>query len=419
MKKTLFFLSFLLSLSTYAQVTFMKGNFINSQNVKIECLIKNYDWNNFPIELEYKLNENNVVERIYAAQLNSFYIYETSHFYKKYDVPSIPVQPNGYSIKPGAQFLKVLVEGKVSLLLNNDNVYFLETDDKFIVPLIRYKYTNSNDRVEENNSFRLELLNRLKCESITAEDVRKVSYSEKSLTKIVNTYNKCTNSASQNYTSNKTKAEFNIKLVAGVNFSTPEVKAGFFSPSSDAAPITIDETTTFKGDSQSNFAAGFEVELKLPFNHKKWSVFVVPTYNKQSEIVFDVYRAYVIGYPWYSNDSRGYKGKMIVKEHSYIEIPLGIRRYFYLSKNSLINLNLAYGLSVSAGSNANVEYIRDTNTRNITFSDLTTGSSLLRIGAGYTFKDRYNLGVNYYAVKSLGASKANGSYSVLLGYKLF
>jgi len=415
MKKTLLFLSFLLSLSTYAQVTFMKGNFINSQNLKIECLIKNYDWNNFPAELEYKLNENNVVERIYAAQLNSFYIYETSHYYKKYDVPAIPVQPNGYSIKSGVQFLKVLVEGKVSLLLNNDNVYFLETDDKFVVPLIRYKYTNSDDRVEENNSFRLELLNRLKCENITAEDIRKVSYSEKSLTKIVNSYNKCNNSESENYTSNKTKAEFNIKLVAGVNFYTATADMNFTFYSQSGIVSTSDEIN-LKGKSESNFVAGFEAEVKLPFSHKKWALFIVPTYNKQKSVTYSQPLLYLFStYPFQS----GYRGDVILKDYSYIELPIGIRRYLYLNSNSQLNLNISYGVSLNTGSGGDPTVNWNDDSRRVSYVHETYGSSLLRIGAGYTFKERYNLGINYYAVKSLGVSKANGSFSVMLGYKLF
>lgn len=412
--KVLFF-SFLLSIMANAQVTFMKGNFVNMQNVKVECLIKNYDWNNFPSEIEYKLNDSEVVERIYSAQIQSFYIYETPHFYKKYDVPVIPKQPNDYTIKSGVQLLKVLVEGKISLLKNNDDVYLLETEGT-LVPLLHYKYiSRSTNMAEENNSYRLELFNRLKCNGIEPESIRKISYTQNSLTKLVNNYNTCADGTSKDFTENKTKAELNFKIVAGINFYTPEVDAKLYAYSTDTQP-GIDDAVSKKGESQSNFVVGFEAELKLPFNHKKWALFIVPTYNKQEAFSVNASRSFG-GYPSQYYINWGYKGRIELREYSYIELPLGIRRYFYLGKNSLLNLNLAYGLSLNIGDNANGEYIANENTRYLRYDDNVTSFSLLRIGAGYTYK-RYNLGANYYIVKSLGASKANGSVSVMLGYKI-
>ncbi|MXN92640.1 hypothetical protein GR160_15535 [Flavobacterium sp. Sd200] len=415
MKKTFLFLSFLLSMVATAQVTFMKGNFVNSQNVKVECLIKNYDWNNYPSEIEYKLNDSDVVEKIYTAQLQSFYIYETSHFYKKYDVPAIPQQPGDFILKSGLQLLKVLVEGKISLLKNNDDVYLLETEG-ILVPLLHYKYiSRSTNIAEENNSYRLELFNRLKCEGIEPESIRKVSYTQKSLTKLVNNYNACAEGTSKDFTENKTKAELNFKIIAGMNFYTPEVDAILFADRTETQP-EIDDAVSKKGQSKSNFAVGFEAEVKLPFNHKKWALFIAPTYNKQEAFSVNASKSFG-GYPSQYYLNWGYKGIIDVSEYSYIEVPIGIRRYFYLGKNSLLNLNLAYGVSLGVGDNANAEYIRNENTRNVRYDDNVTGFSLLRLGAGYTYK-RYNLGVNYYVVKFLGASKANGSVSVMLGYKI-
>ncbi|MXN92639.1 hypothetical protein GR160_15530 [Flavobacterium sp. Sd200] len=415
-KNALFVFCFFFSVSLTAQVTFMKGNFVNSQNVKVECLIKNYDWNNYPSEIEYKLNDSEVVEKIYTAQLQSFYIYETPHYYKKYDVASIPQQPGGYSLKSGLQLLKVLLEGKVSLLRNTDDVYFLGVEDQSPIPLINYKYINDQtQRVERNNSFRLELLNNLKCHTITSDDIRKVSYGEKDLVKIVSLYNACVNSESKNYTSKKAKAEFNIKLVGGVNLYTTNLDLKFISPRNADRMVDLSDEITLQSGSESNFVAGFEAEVRLPFNHKKWALFIVPTYNKQKG--FTVYQP--LSHLFSANNyETGYRGDVIFNGYSYIEIPLGLRRYFYLNKNSLINLNLSYGLSVTAGSDPSITVNWNENSVRLLHEDTTSNSSLLRIGAGYTFKDKYTLGVNYYAIKSLSKSNTNGSLSVILGYKI-
>lgn len=59
MKTNFLFIFFFLFLviKAYSQIEFEKGYFINLENERIECLIKNKDWKNNPIEFEYKLSE--------------------------------------------------------------------------------------------------------------------------------------------------------------------------------------------------------------------------------------------------------------------------------------------------------------------------------------------------------------------------
>src|SRR5690606_11264005 len=78
----LFFFSFNLS----AQITFEKGYFINNQNQKIECLIKNQDWVGIPKEIEYQLSETSSVEKTNFDQITVLQIYGTPHYYKKQEV---------------------------------------------------------------------------------------------------------------------------------------------------------------------------------------------------------------------------------------------------------------------------------------------------------------------------------------------
>ena len=50
--KAMSFVLFLFTINLFAQVKFEKGYFIDSQNKKVECLIKNKDWIGSPSEIE-------------------------------------------------------------------------------------------------------------------------------------------------------------------------------------------------------------------------------------------------------------------------------------------------------------------------------------------------------------------------------
>ena len=61
-KRLLFILTTLLAFSSYSQISFEKGYYINNKNQKINCLIKNNDWMNTPNKFEYKLLEESEVK---------------------------------------------------------------------------------------------------------------------------------------------------------------------------------------------------------------------------------------------------------------------------------------------------------------------------------------------------------------------
>jgi len=52
----LFFLAF--CFQSYSQVSFEKAYFVDNDNIRTECFIKNKDLYNNPISFEYKLNED-------------------------------------------------------------------------------------------------------------------------------------------------------------------------------------------------------------------------------------------------------------------------------------------------------------------------------------------------------------------------
>ena len=50
---TVIMLLFLIVTESFGQIKYEKGYFINNENKKIECLIKNKDWKNNPSEFSY------------------------------------------------------------------------------------------------------------------------------------------------------------------------------------------------------------------------------------------------------------------------------------------------------------------------------------------------------------------------------
>ncbi|MCR5861147.1 hypothetical protein LRS05_02845 [Flavobacterium sp. J372] len=398
MKKIFILCSFLFFITATAQTTFQKGYFVTKTNQQTECLIKNYDWNRIPTEIEYKTDESAEVKKIYTSQLQSFYIEGTSHMYKEYDVPAIPEQKGNIAIKSGKQLLKVIAEGKASLLKNGDDIYFLHFEGQPVKPLIYTRYlSTATGREETDNSFRLELYNSLKCE--TVGDIRKIKYNENQLLGVITRYNECQDSETVNYAERKTMADFNLRVVTGINFYTSKIDVlleRFGVGGSGYDQISLE------GDAETNILLGFEAEIRLPFNHKKWALFTTPTYNSQGEI---------------SQYIKAYDADLKITGYSYVEMPLGIRHYFILNKNSELNLDIAYGFNTVIGSKPTATYTRNNNILNIDYKNANSGSSLLRVGFGYIYKN-YSAGINYYAKKSLTHSNTNGSISVLLGYKI-
>jgi len=408
MKKIFILCSFLFCIAATAQTTFQKGYFVTKTNQQTECLIKNYDWNRIPTEIEYKTDESAEVKKIYTSQLQSFYIEGTSHMYKEYDVPAIPEQKGNIAIKPGKQLLKVIAEGKASLFKNGDDIYFLHFEGQPVKPLIYTRYLSTDTgREETDNSFRLELYNSLKCE--TVGDLRKIKYNENQLLGVITRYNECQESETVSYANKKTKADFNLRIVGGVNYYTTSVEMLF--KWTTGVENKFDHSVTVTGDSGNNVAVGFDAELQLPFNHKKWALFTTPIFNKQngmnqrfSEVIRD------------KNFIFRYEGQLTLPDFSYIEIPVGIRHYFILSENSRLHIDASYGTSFYLGTKPEVVFKRagsSTESR----EEIKGGFSILKVGAGYNY-NRYSLAVNYYARKVFAQSNSNGSISVLLGYKI-
>lgn len=155
-KQTIHFLLFflLLSISSYAQITFEKGYFIDRANEKTECFIKNVDWLNNPTSFEYRLTPNAPTQVADMDNVKIFVITDIAK-YVRADVKIDRSSANSNSLSeertPTFQneqlFLRTLVEGEASLFEYVDNNlvrFFLSVDSIMTEQLVYKRYLNKN-----------------------------------------------------------------------------------------------------------------------------------------------------------------------------------------------------------------------------------------------------------------------------------
>ena len=116
------FLFSLVSGLSYSQIIFEKGYLINNSNQRIECLIKNMEWKNNPTELEFKLSQNEITQKISVESAKEFGIGDAIKFISvrvKIDRSAEDINGISSESKPifheEQLFLRAIIEGKASL----------------------------------------------------------------------------------------------------------------------------------------------------------------------------------------------------------------------------------------------------------------------------------------------------------------
>lgn len=405
-KQLLLLLTAILSLSATAQISFEKGYFINNSGEKIDCLIKNIEWRNNPTEFEYQLVQNGSFMNENINSVKEFGIYNSS----KYVRSAVKIDKSANQINNLSDdknpifveeqlFLKVLVEGKSNLYqYENGNLqrFFYNKDTANIEQLIFKNFKNSEDKTGENNQFRQQLWNDLKCPSITMKKMANLKYQKNSLIAFFAEYNKCNNSEFVNYDGKVKRDLFNLSIRPRLNNSSLFIH--------DLVPNSSD----IDFGSKFGFGIGIEAEFTLPYNKNKWAIAVEPVYqNFKSEKT--IYGSLFSG------------GEQIATvNYNYIEIPLSLRHYFFLNNNGKIFVNASYIFDLN--SKSSLEFTRAPNT-NISSAKLATRSNF-GFGIGYKFRNKYSLEMRWQTSRNVTGDYVyyNSDYkssSIIFGYSLF
>lgn len=401
------FLIFFLTMNGYAQISFEPGYFIDNNDQRVECLIKNIDWKNNPTEFMYKMVETNEPIMIGIESVKEFGVTNTSHKYYRFtvgierssEVASGLSADRSIYINNEQVYLRPLIEGKASLYVYEDRgiiKYFYSYDEGPVEQLIYKKYMIEANRIGEINKYKEQLWNNLKCESISMAYVENMVYKKQSLIKFFTKYNQCHNSESVISEVKEDQDNFNLMIRPGLNKSALSM----------ANRLTSSRDIEF--GSKSSLRLGLELEFVLPFNKNKWSLLIEPTYQSFKDE----------GTITRSNQFNSFTSYNVDVNYTSIEVPFGIRHYFFLSKKSRIFVNYQYMVDLSMGST--IDYYTGNNLVD-SYEIGTRGSSVL--GAGYNYNNRFNLELRYGSRDILNSYNFwNSDYSTLsliLGVAIF
>ncbi|HSD14597.1 MAG TPA: hypothetical protein VLB74_08105, partial [Flavobacterium sp.] len=328
----LFVLLFISNLIS-AQIKFEPGYYLDNNNQKVEGFIKNTDWRNNPTSFEFKTNEASETQTISIDFATEFGInLKTKYVRTDVDIEKSSNKINniGYTKEPQyvneRVFLKELVSGTSKLFIYENNgleKFFYSVNNSPVKQLIYIKYYASAEDIKNNpevdintvltnDYFRRQLWYDVKCSNDDQKKIKDLDYKTGSLTKYFKEFNNCSGDTTTDIKEER-KTSYNFKASAIYNIGS--LKVTNFSPS--YSPEFSD----------SSFAFGFEAELILPFNNNKWGVIFEPSYNQFKGDKTQL-PAYGISKPLVAS-----------AELNYIQLPFGIRHYFFLSEKSKIFAN--------------------------------------------------------------------------------
>ncbi len=396
--------------SLFAQVSYEKGYFINHQNEKTDCFIKNVDWKENPKAFFYKLTKNGNSNKIDISRVKEFQINGISKYKRanvKIDMSSTNVRSanlDNLSFNKELEneekrlFLKVLVEGKASLyFFKKASVerFFYKNNDNEIKQLDYKIYKKTASKIAENSEYKKQLWKDFKCNTFKMSRFNRLKYEENELIDLFTEYNTCKNAHFTNYKRKKKKGTlFNLNLRPRVNYTSFVAKNGLSNSN------IIDFGDKF------NVGFGVEGEFILPFNKNKWAIIVEPTLK-----IFKLENSF-------KRDPVLPTVTTAVVNYKSIEIPFGVRHYSYINDTSKLFFNVSYDI-LDFNIGTTIDFSSNISNRSEEFK---TDNQLV-LGLGYKLKDKYSVELRYSTDEE---SATNGSYvtnfsmvSIIFGYTLF
>ena len=387
----------LIATNTFSQINFESGYFIDNNNQRVDCLIKNYDQKNSPTGIEYKTAENAESQKADITSIKEFGINDNLKFIRvetNIDRSSNDLaKPSAKSSPEWSQellFLKVLVEGKASLFSYEDkttNRFFYSVGDSSIKQLIYKQYLSEDAKyLLTNNGFRQQLWTEIKCENAIISSVENIRYSESALKKYFSRYNEYNGSANKEFKVKAQKDPFHLKI-----------SSGFTVTSASFSISTIPYSDTYF-DKEINFRLGIDMEYTLPFNKNKWRIVFEPSYQH------------------YNSQSENPLGDTEIKARS-IEFPLGIRYYVFINNKLNLFVNSLYLVTSRINFNSAI-------TIDYPYSSpiYLENQSCLSVGIGANYK-RLSSEIRIYANRNIiNHNSYPSDYRVsafIIGYKIF
>ncbi|WP_347922559.1 tRNA modification GTPase [Pontimicrobium sp. SW4] len=406
-KNLLVFLITIMTINCYSQISFERGHFINNNNLKVDCFIKNSDWLNNPTEFEYKLSENSEVKIINITSIKEFEIYEISKYVKH--TVNIDRSTENFNLMTNNRnpefveeelFLKVLVEGVANLYYygkGNLKRFFYNKEGENIEQLVYKSYRTNDNKLGKNTQYKQQLWNNLKCSTVEIKKIESLEYRKNDLIKFFSEYNICNNSTFTNYEQNKSKDLFNLTI-------RPRLKSSSLIIHNKAS----EQYDTNFGN-KLGLGLGIETEFILPFNKNKWAILIEAAYQNYQSDVLTVNKQIILN-------------QLSAKvNYSSIEVPIGLRHYFFLNENSKIFANVSMVFDVNFESNITITRLdNDTVVNDLDFET----QSNLAFGLGYKLDDTYSIELRLQTSRDIFGNyvywfSEYKAFSVVFGYSFF
>lgn len=273
--------------------------------------------------------------------------------------------------------------------------FFYENMSKPIQQLIfKYYLSQKGDKLT-NYDFRNQLLTSVNCNNTSENTFKRIKYTRQSLTNYFTQYNYCENGEIVYSDKEKTKSLFHFKIKSGINFSSLSIE--------NVQSNTGLRDTDFGNKTTMGF--GVEAEYVFPFNKSKWAIYIEPTYQ-----YFKANREYDVNLTLTILTHQ----KAIV-DYNFIEVPIGLKHYMFLKKNSSLFINVAYVIYFDLNSTIEFEVGDDLEIRR---------TPNLALGMGYNFNNKWSAEFRYSFAKNVLSNylfwdSTYNSPSIILGYTLF
>lgn len=405
MKKILLLIVLFLSFTISAQIKFEKAYFIDNNDNRIECFIKNADWKNNPDFFNYKLFEESEIKTASVKEVKAFEIYNQNKFVRgnvDFDKSSININNLSETSEPEfvqrQLFLKQIVNGSVNLYKydeGNGIKFFYQKADNEFEQLIYKPYQLELFQIGYNDTYKQQLIKLLVCNSISKNQIENTIYKEKNMIDLFTKFNQCIDPDYENVAVAKKKGELNLSVRPRANLSS----------------LDLSNSTTrdlFEFGDKTSFGVGLELEYIIPFNKNKWAFIIEPAYR--------TYKGETVIEPFYMAGNKLFA----FADYQSIEVPMGIRHYMYLDSKSRIFVNAQYVFDLNLGSSLEIR-----RSDGFVSTDLEVDSfANFALGAGYSYNSKYGVELRYFTTRNIvrGYPSFGTSYknvSLILSYTVF
>ncbi len=375
-------LFFFITFYSRSQIKFSEGYIINNNHERTDCMIMNTGQEESTSKYQYKLKGDKKINHIELSKIEEFGIDKQLKCIRAL----IPINVSPDVIKTLKDtvnqweeehaYLNTLVESNSASLYSyydyGKPLFFYSINNNTIKPLIYKKYTveisrNIIDQILFDNTYKEQLKEDLNCGD-TKIDLKKVTYTKKSLVKYFTDYNKCMDAGYTVYNLSQAKRGI-FAFKTGISLNNMQFIIEEFS---DALPNAV--------FSKKN-SPGYSVELEyiFPFNRYKWSIF--------SEANYYTYYSNTVESSLNFSDYEGFEAN-----YKTVEFPIGINHY--------LNLTNKHRLLVKAAFVPHIIFKESFIAFSSVYSSDFSTSSRIFIGAGYNY-DRLGVEFRYYSKQNL------------------